>query len=369
MSLEEKKSLENLFVLELANNHWGSLDRGLEIVSQFSKVVRYNNIKAAIKLQFRDVDSFIHPGHKGHDSRYIQKTLATKLSRDEFKILINTIKESGCLPMATPFDEKSVDFCGELELPVIKIASSDIADWPLMESVAKLNKPVFISNGGASEKDTDDVVKFFKNRNIELGINHCVSLYPSEDSELELNQVDYLKNRYPDHIIGLSSHEYHDWHSSMLISYAKGARSWERHIDIEYPEGDSRSVSKYCSLPAQVDEWFKAFKKAEEMCGSSNMHAKRVITDKEIKYLDELVRGVYARKDLKKGYEFNSDSFEKDFFMSVPLQKGQLSCREVLNGEKLTTDLNADSPLMVDNIDHPYDSDSEFIKKIKNRGL
>ena len=83
MGPEEKKALENLFVLELANNHWGSLDRGLDIVSQFSKVARYNNVKAAIKLQFRDVDSFIHPSHKEHDSRYIQKTLATKLSKDE----------------------------------------------------------------------------------------------------------------------------------------------------------------------------------------------------------------------------------------------------------------------------------------------
>ena len=79
----------------------------------------------------------------------------------------------------------------------------------------------------------------------------------------------------------------------MLISYGKGARTWERHIDIEYPEGDKRSVSKYCS-PDQVDTWFKAFKKAEEMCGSSSKDSKRVITEKETKYLDELVRGVYA---------------------------------------------------------------------------
>ncbi len=369
MVTEDKKLLENLFVLELANNHWGNLDRGLDIVSQFSKVVRYNNVKAAIKLQFRDVDSFIHPDHKEHDSRYIQKTLATKLTKKEFKTLIDAIVDSGCLPMATPFDERSVEFCGELELPVIKIASSDIADWPLMESVAKLDKPVMISNGGASEKDTDDVVKFFSNRNIELGINHCVSLYPSEDSELELNQIDYLKNRYPNHVIGLSTHEYHDWFSSMLISYGKGARSWERHIDIEYPEGDSRSVSKYCSLPKQIDEWFKAFKKAEEMCGSSNKDTKRIITDKEIQYLDELVRGVYAKKDIKKGYKFSNDSFERDFFMSVPLQKGQLSCREILNGEELTKDIKVNEPLMIDDIDHPYEDNSDFVKNIKKRGL
>ena len=50
----------NLFVLELANNHWGSVARGLRIVRDFGTVARYNNVRAAIKLQFRDVDSFIH---------------------------------------------------------------------------------------------------------------------------------------------------------------------------------------------------------------------------------------------------------------------------------------------------------------------
>ena len=48
---------EDLFVLEMANNHWGRLDRGKRIVDDFSKVVRYNGIRASIKLQFRDVDS------------------------------------------------------------------------------------------------------------------------------------------------------------------------------------------------------------------------------------------------------------------------------------------------------------------------
>ena len=80
----DKKSFENLFVLELANNHWGSLDRGKKIVRAFGEVVKKNNIKAAIKLQFRDVDTFIHQSFKGDNERYIKKTEATKMSKDMF---------------------------------------------------------------------------------------------------------------------------------------------------------------------------------------------------------------------------------------------------------------------------------------------
>ena len=122
----------------------------------------------------------------------------------------------------------------------------------------KYKKPTIISTGGTSEKDLDDVVKFFENRNIPLAINHCVSLYPSEDEDLNLNQIDYMVNRYPNNVIGFSTHEYHDWSSSVMISYAKGVRTWERHIDIDY---NDVTVSKYCSIPDQVDQWFKSFKK------------------------------------------------------------------------------------------------------------
>ena len=79
---KQNEIFENLFVLELANNHWGSLERGLKIIQDHGTVIRYNNVKAAIKLQFRDVDEFIHKSFKGNqDVRYIKKTEDTKLTK------------------------------------------------------------------------------------------------------------------------------------------------------------------------------------------------------------------------------------------------------------------------------------------------
>lgn len=362
---KDRELFENLFVLELANNHWGSVERGLKIIRDFGTVVRYNNIKASIKLQFRDVDNFIHPEYKGNqDSRYIKKTEATKLSKSDFSRLIDEIRNVGCIPMATPFDEASVDLCVDFDLPIIKVASSDMNDWPLLEKIASTRRPVIISTGGASEKDLDDVVRFFENRNISLAINHCVSLYPSEDDELNLNQIDYLKKRFPRHIIGLSTHEYHDWHSSMLISYGKGARSWERHIDIDY---EGVPVSNYCTLPEQADVWFKAFHKAVEMCGGTS-DARRVISKKEVEYLDALVRGAYAKRDLEAGYVFHSSTFAKDFYLAIPLLKGQLSCREVMNGETLTKPIKVNEALTIDHVDGPYATNQQLKSIIMNRG-
>src|SRR5579862_1075973 len=338
---------EELFVLELANNHLGKLERGLKIVSDFAKIARFNNVRATIKLQFRDVENFIHQDWRERaDIRYIKKTLDTRLSKKDLATLMDAIRKAGCLPSATPFDEASVDLCEELEIPLIKLASSDINDWFLIERIARTKKPVIASSGGSSVKDTDDLVTFFANRNIPLALNHCVSLYPTENRDLELNQVDFLHQRYPNNTIGFSTHEYQDWETSLVIAYAKGARTFERHIDID---ADGIKVSPYCSQPHQIDTWFKTFRKAKTMCGNPGT-VKRRCPPEEIKYLDSLVRGVYAARDLKQGQALK----EGDVYLAIPLQKGQVSCREIMWGQAMLADVKKDQPLTIDQIDSPY---------------
>jgi sialic acid synthase SpsE len=353
---------DELFVLELANNHLGDLQRGLKIIGNYAQVVRFNNVRAAMKLQLRDIDSFIHRDFRQReDIRYIKKTLDTRLQPEDFAKLVQAIREASCIPMATPFDESSVDFCCELGIPILKIASSDCNDWILIEKMAKTKKPVIVSTGGSSLKDIDDLVTFFANRHIPLAINHCVSLYPSEDCDIELNQIDYLRHRYPNHTIGFSTHEYGDWTSSMLMAYAKGARTFERHVDIQT---EGMTVSPYCSVPEQVDTWFKAFQRAKRMCGAPGTQ-KRLPPQKEITYLDSLVRGVYAKRDLPTGHVLQ----DADVYLAIPLQQGQISCRELMRGEVIRKAVSKDQPIMIDAIDSPYANIPSLTELIYHRGL
>ncbi|MGA9644259.1 MAG: N-acetylneuraminate synthase family protein [Terriglobales bacterium] len=334
----------------------------MKIIGDYSQIVRFNNVRAAIKLQLRDIDTFIHKDFRGRDDiRYIKKTLDTRLTPSDFAALVQAIRQASCIPMATPFDESSVDFCCELGISILKIASSDCNDWILIEKIAKTKKPVIVSTGGSSLKDIDDLVTFFDNRHIPLAINHCVSIYPSEDCDIELNQIDFLKSRYPNHIIGLSTHEYHDWSSSILMAYAKGARTFERHIDIQT---EGMTVSPYCSVPEQIDTWFKAFNRAKRMCGAPGTQ-KRIPPQKEISYLDSLVRGVYARHDLPVGHVLQ----DSDVYLAIPLQQGQISCRELMRGEVIRKPVAKDQPLIIDAIDSPYASIPSLMELIYHRGL
>ena len=97
------------------------------------------------------------------------------------------------------------------------------------------------------------------------------------------------------------------------------------------------------------------------MCGGSS-DTRRNIPFKERKYLDELVRGVFAKKDIEEGYIFSSDNFEDDFYLAVPLHKGQLSCREIINGEKLIKSIKKDEQLSVEHVNGPY-SEIDILKK------
>ena len=353
---------DELFVLELANNHWGDVDRGLRIIKEFSTVVRYNDVRAAIKLQFRDVDQFVHRDFRNReDVRYIKKTLATQMSWDELRTMVETVRETGMVTMVTPFDEVSVDKCVEFGVEILKIASSDIRDKTLLAKIASTGLPVIASTGGAELQHIDDLVEFFTSRDIPFALNHCVSLYPSEDSDLELDQIDFLKARYPHITIGFSTHEYRDWHDSILMAYAKGARTFERHIDIDH---EGVPVSSYCTKPEQAAIWFRAFKKAQEMCGHGAA-ARREVPEEERRYLDALVRGVYAKRDIQPGETLSRD----DVYFSVPLLKGQISTREFVEGETATQPIAAHDAIGIENVDAALFQDADLVELIADRGL
>jgi len=183
---------KDLFVLEMTNNHLGSLERGMKIIDEFSKVALFNNVKVAVKLQFRNVKNFIHKDYINRtDIRYIKRTKETYLSDENYEKLVTHIRRSGLIPMATPFDEVSVDFCNKLNLPIIKVASADSNDWILLNKIVQLRKPTIVSLGGLSIKDIDDLVTFFERRNVPLAMNHCIATYPNKEKDLQLNQIDF----------------------------------------------------------------------------------------------------------------------------------------------------------------------------------
>src|SRR5688572_33104872 len=100
------------------------------------------------------------------------------------------------------------------------------------------------------------------------------------------------------------------------------------------------------------------------MCGNAGT-TNRLCSLLAFRYLDALVRGVYARRGLKQGQTLKED----DIYLAIPLQKGQLSCRELMAGQTLLKDVATDKPLMIDQVDSPYAYDDELKQAIYERGI
>jgi N-acetylneuraminate synthase len=158
-----------LFVFEMANNHQGDVEHGLRIISEMGQIAGRHGIKAAVKLQYRDLDTFIHPDFVGRtDLKHIPRFLATRLPARDFRRLVTATRHAGLLSMVTPFDEPSVELLLEHEVDIVKVASCSALDWPLLEAIAAAGKPVICSTGGKSVHDIDKIVSFFDQAEIAL---------------------------------------------------------------------------------------------------------------------------------------------------------------------------------------------------------
>ena len=130
----DRFDFNDLFVLDLANNHQGSLEHGLRVVREVGGVVRERGARAALKFQFRQLESFIHPAHQqGTEHKQVKRFLGTKLAMPDFAVLLAEVRKAGLVTMCTPFDEASVDLIAEGDYDIIKVASCSAKDWPLLE--------------------------------------------------------------------------------------------------------------------------------------------------------------------------------------------------------------------------------------------
>ncbi|MBI3899049.1 MAG: N-acetylneuraminate synthase family protein [Gammaproteobacteria bacterium] len=326
----------DLFVLEMANNHQGDVSHGKKIIQELAQVVKKHGVRAAVKLQFRQLDSFVHPTHQDKSSnKHIPRFMSTRLKHEEFQALVDEIRKHDMMPMSTPFDEESVDICEQMSLDIIKVGSCSAKDWPLLERIADAGRPVIFSTGGLLISDIDKLVSFFDHRGIDYAIMHCVSIYPIPDDKFNLSQIEMLRNRYPKHTIGWSTHEDPKELSAVQIAVAKGARMFERHVGVAT---DKITLNSYSATPAQIDQWMASYRRALTLCGEFHRGAP---SKEEKDALDTLMRGVYLRNDIKAGSAIE----RHDVYFAMPIQEGQIPSGRWKEGMVASSDLTVHQPL------------------------
>ena len=351
---------DKLFILEMANNHMGDVDHGVSIIRELAKIIKeFPEFSFGFKFQYRNLDTFIHPDYKErNDFKYVKRFRETRVAKKDFKRLRDELDNAGFVAVCTPFDETSVDLIEEQDFHVIKIASCSFTDWPLLERIAKTNKPVIGSTAGVLLEDIDKVVSFFEHRQKQFVLMHCVGAYPTQDSLLELNQIDLFKTRYPSIKIGYSTHEDPDNLDAIKIAVAKGAVVFERHVGIR---NDKYKLNAYSSNPDQIHKWLSAAKEAYAMCGVSER--RRSISSKEQSDLRGLQRGVFAKNDIKAGERIDIGMV----FFAIPNFPDQLVANSMSKYLDIVTkkNISANQPILTNHV-QMIDSRDRILNIIKD---
>lgn len=319
-----------LFIFEMANNHQGSVEHGKNIIYELEKSCeRFRPyFDFAVKFQYRNLDTFIHPEYRERtDIKNIKRFQETRLNKNEFKELKEAVKAANFYTICTPFDEDSVDLIMEHGYDVIKIASCSFLDWPLLEKIAKQNKPVIASAAGSSLEDIHKVVSFLKHRNIPVSLMHCVAEYPTVSEKLQMNQIDLLKKNFPDIRIGFSTHESPDNFLPVSIAVAKGAQIFEKHVGLPT---DEITLNGYSASPEQVEQWMEAALEAYQMCGVYDV--RYTPDEKELSDLAALQRGIFVSEDIIAGDTLHAGNV----YCAFPSAKGQLLAKDISKYNHIT---------------------------------
>ena len=353
--LGETFKFTKIIILDIANNHFGQVSHALDIIKKFSDLTYPNDYKIFFKLQYRNLDTFIHP-NAPQDSHYIKRFNSTKLNKDQLLEIAKKIKsldQERFKLMVTPFDEDSVNWASESDTDILKIASCSANDWPLLEEASNLNKPIVASTGGLNLESIDNLVSFFRHRAVNFSLMHCISVYPTNPEDCNLSFINTLKKRYPELSIGWSTHEPPKNTDLVIAAISAGADLLERHICLP-KEGKPQNA--YSSTPEELQSWLNKINVTHKILGNPNISQR----DQEIASIKLLSRGVYAKRDIKKGEVIT----KQNIYFAFPLiTNNQLTSSNIKFPSQALEDIRKnDSLIESSNIKGPEINPNQHLK-------
>lgn len=222
-----------LIIAEIGQNHQGQPDLAFKYIDKFA-----SSGANAVKFQCRNNkylfsrESYDQPynSENSFDSTYGKHREFLELDPTVIADLRSYCNEKNIAFICTPFDEPSLDLLVDINVDAIKIASFDCGNIPFAALIAQTKIPTIISCGGCRLNQISQTIDEFKDTGNLFSLLHCVSRYPCNASDLNLNKITVLKSEFPEVHVGLSDH--FSGISSGVVAYMLGARVFEKHVTL-----------------------------------------------------------------------------------------------------------------------------------------
>jgi len=256
----------------------------------------------AVKLQKRDNRSLYtraayekpYDNENSYGATYGEHREALEFGRSEYRELQAYAKEIGVTLFATAFDFASVDFLAELEMPAFKVASGDLKNIPLLVHMAKVGRPIILSTGGGTMEDVNRAYDAVMPINAQLCVLQCTAGYPAAFEELNLRVIGTFRERFPQTVVGLSSHD--NGIAMAVAAYLLGARVVEKHFTLNHTwKGTDHAFSLE---PIGFQKMVRDLKRVRVALGDG---VKRVY-DSEVTPMVKMGKQLVAARDLPAGH-------------------------------------------------------------------
>lgn len=328
---------DNAFIIaEVGQNHQGDLDLAREYIKVFASAGAN-----AIKFQTRN-NKYLFSS-ESYEARYeSENAFASTYGAHRERLELNPewlhyLKEDcvkyGVKFMSTPFDEPSLEVLCEIGVDLMKVASFDLGNLPLIHRIARAGKPVVLSVGGGKIDQIRASVGILLDYHDEVAVLHCVSEYPCEADRLGFDNIETLIKEFPQCTIGSSDH--FNGTLSGPIAFMKGARVFEKHVTLNRawkgtdhsfalePEGFRKFVRDIHRVPKMMPP------KPEGELGNERVFKK-------------LGKSLVAYRSIKAGEQIALDSLSGRIFETqyIPVREsnlviGRISRRDISQGEPI----------------------------------
>ena len=220
--------------------------------------------------------------------------------KNYIKKFLFIVKKKKIECFSTPAHPTDVDLLEKFNVKYHKIGSDDAINIPLLRYVAKTKKKIILSTGMCDLKEIKNSVKTILRFNKKLSLLHCVSDYPANKDEINLNAIKTLKKQFPKLKIGFSDHTLGSLAS--LCAVVMGAEIIEKHFthDKNASGPDHMLSSDFREMKWLVD----SIRDFEKMRGNG----KKIPTKAEKKNAKNNRKSIVAIKDIPKGNKFNLEN-------------------------------------------------------------
>lgn len=338
LSLGHKWLLDDdVFVIaEIGSNHMGDPDTCEKMIIEAAKCGA-----DAVKLQKRNNEVMFTK--TGYSMPYTNETsygptygahrdYLDWFGRYEFARFQGIAEKYGIILFSTAFEEESAGFLHRIKNPIYKIASCDVRNIPLVKKIAKFQKPMIISTGGASMADIERLTDAIDPINENYAILHCISSYPNTDEVLNLNIIPKLRYKYMDKLIGFSSH--HPGILPLTIARSLGASIFEVHFTLN--RGARGTDHGFSMEPRGLETICQDLKRVKIMQGKA---VKDVLQEEKDGFIVKMGKSIYPARSLYTSAIIQ----EEDIAIKAPATGMQPYEIDDVIGHELLNDVSTDT--------------------------